>query len=504
MAACRSHRKIQLIALSVVVLVVFWNTLNRGQTLLPYLSFVHSIIELQTTNVTNITNVTNESSSASLSLILSKRSTKVNQSSNQQNISLVTLPSSSSSPFPTSTKSFSSTDEHVDDEHLPSCYSSLGSRFLPLDGDWVENYNNLHQTTPDTTTFDTTHQLAYWNLSCPLEFSKYSCVGQGKYDQAFQAATTRFIPRYCRFATTKNEATAITTLARVLKDRRVVLHGDSLLRQIYISLGCLLYARGEVTKMDVPWPDCDAASTPKLTKAQKVERLNSCPEGLANCRLCGPHSFVHNAPIVIHLAHNASLSVQNFKDADFESLTPRDVLITEAGAHGGDKVVTKLLRRRIGNYIQMKQEDRPILLHIITWSSHFATDMGRYQPTLLEEKKVAGESLQCRSSVPTDRMDLELSVLGEPKWVVNNVTLSLLQLFAGVIWINGTNNQGRSKVGQGGGPYQDCQHFCQPGPPDEFARALETMLLQVLVSDSTTSANVATYGDLIKFNETLV
>jgi hypothetical protein len=89
----------------------------------------------------------------------------------------------------------------------------------------------------------------YFNLSCPLEWSKYSCVHQGK-----GGAAQRSLDFAWRKENLEAAQEAILAVADgVLEGRRVMIIGDSLVRQVFISLGCILSRFVEETRVD--WED---------------------------------------------------------------------------------------------------------------------------------------------------------------------------------------------------------------------------------------------------------
>ena len=105
------------------------------------------------------------------------------------------------------------------------CYANVSARFEPLRGSWGNS----------------THEPTYWNLSCPLEWSKYSCVHQGAEAHALESRSLTFKPANCE-------------LPRLLKDeyervfprqgpgRRIIFQGDSHMRQVFIAFSCLISA----------------------------------------------------------------------------------------------------------------------------------------------------------------------------------------------------------------------------------------------------------------------
>ena len=92
----------------------------------------------------------------------------------------------------------------TDEKH--ACYSSSRDRFASLRGRWLES-NKRH---------------SYWNFSCPVEWSKYSCVHQGRESHALHAGHTTFEPSDCNLPD-------VVPNARVFgPTSRITLHGDCL------------------------------------------------------------------------------------------------------------------------------------------------------------------------------------------------------------------------------------------------------------------------------------
>ena len=115
----------------------------------------------------------------------------------------------------------------------PLCYASRESRFSILPGKWKRDW---------------THRPAYSNLSCPLEWSKYSCSHQGLPQHAAAAASHRFEPAGgCHLLTLSEDVHRRFIPSR----RRIWMVGDSLMRQLLISIGCALGRA--VTTTHVSW-----------------------------------------------------------------------------------------------------------------------------------------------------------------------------------------------------------------------------------------------------------
>ena len=75
------------------------------------------------------------------------------------------------------------------------------------------------------------HKL-YYNLSCPFEWSKYSCVHQGQEDRAMAAQD------YALHHMLWQHGDSFGSRQHSQKRRRLLMVGDSTMRQLFIALGC--------------------------------------------------------------------------------------------------------------------------------------------------------------------------------------------------------------------------------------------------------------------------
>jgi len=150
-----------------------------------------------------------------------------------------------------------------------------------------------------------------------------------------------------------------------------------------------------------------------------------------------------------------------------------DVFIVETGVHGNDPhamakgrllgVVTKLLRAN------------STVVWLITPQDAFksASGNGLYNATFLaNEAARSGKTNTCVKSTPAARSAGEWQALHEET--------SITSKLAGVVELDGLNDQGDAKIGGGVGTHGDCQHYCMPGVPNILARAVFAMLLAVL------------------------
>lgn len=190
---------------------------------------------------------------------------------------------------------------------MSACYSNPQSRFAPLRGAWRADDESTRPT------------AAYWNLSCPLEWSKYSCVLQGATEHALESQALTFEPTGCSLPLQLTELD-------VLLGRRVVFSGDSLLRQVFIALGCLLFAQGRVQRLVLPWQPCTAGATQR----HPATRNGACSGTRPGCIACGPHSGFETA--TVELLGGGSLHFAQLL-RELRPPRPSDVFVVETGVH---------------------------------------------------------------------------------------------------------------------------------------------------------------------------
>ena len=317
--------------------------------------------------------------------------------------------------------------------HAPLCYSSASSRFSMLRGKWTRNQS---------------HRPTYSNLSCALEWSKYSCVHQGAVEHAAAAASLSFEPEDgCRLLTLSNR--------HVLPPGwRAWLIGDSLIRQLLISIGCSLGRA--VTRTRVSWPECH------LKQAWPCHHTRNCIE-------CGEHS---GAEIIeLELASGGSLHFLGDLPP-VSTLRATDVVIVQPGIHAG--------LARVSAAVKTAQLLNLTVVWVITPQDAFASPKGDgiYNRSFLAEKRRPSTPMlddeQCDVWTPPTRSQHEWSAIRSGRYPEFRTGL------AGVVELDGLNGLGDAKVGRGVGAHGDCAHYCMPGPPDVLARAVMTMLAQLL------------------------
>jgi hypothetical protein len=309
----------------------------------------------------------------------------------------------------------------------PTCYSSPLSRHSALQGGWQ------HLSTA---------QSPYWNLSCPIEWSKYSCVHQDAARHASQARKLHFEPTDCTLPPIGNQ--------QLPTGQRVVFFGDSLIRQVFISMACLL--SNHVVKTELHWPECGG----------KQPEEWPCHEA-PNCIACGPHSGFRKA--IIHLSGGSQLEYRS----SLPEMGPKDVLIMETGVHGNDPQAMTLARIA---KIRHLLDQNSTIIWFVTPQDAFKSSAGdgMYNVEFLT-KTGAPIGFPCENIV--------LPVRSQGEWRALNQSKRVLSQLFGVIELANLHEQGHAKVGGRKGGFGDCQHYCMPGVPDLFARAVFAMLQAV-------------------------
>ena len=308
---------------------------------------------------------------------------------------------------------------------LPVCYSDTQKG--TLDGSWVR----LAADPPP-----------YWNLSCPYEWSKYSCVHQGALAHA-RAARPGFVPRGCRLLDVDG-----SRLARTLRGRRLHLHGDSLVRQVFIGLGCS--TRDAIQDEYIAWG-----------------RKWPC-HSTKNCVRDGVHSGFNSGSFFYD---NSSVVVGFGRGGGPGGSSSKDVFVVEAGVHGNESRIINSLLQTLSS-LNSTPGGRPLVVHMETPPQSFP---GGPDGTYDREKLIPGLPKGCTPTVQNVRFQREVAAVHRAG--LSGVVDAHLSL-------QGLNTLGRDKIGGGVGTYGDCTHYCMPGVPDVLAQALYTLLVQRLGPDT--------------------
>jgi hypothetical protein len=321
---------------------------------------------------------------------------------------------------------------------LPLCYQSPESRRNMLPGTYV----------------DIGYRMArYWNLSCPLEMSKLSCIHQGaNVSRANYAANLHFVPSNCVLLSREDMLPYLALHTNL----NIVFFGNSLIRQVMTGLICDMHAMGLLASLPITWISCSE------------NRPYPC-HGTMHCIQCGEHSGAEE--FTAHLIGGGSLRfVWSHKmDVDLGSDTSRiDLVIGQRWQESVDE-------RFMDNFYDFRlQHSLPVpkLVIFFSYGAHFVNggelyNEGDHQPSGIYNETYLSEVRRSRGVVPCLR-----SAGSDPTWYDSNHAVFKKWVPEGYIWLQGTNDLGDAKVGNAVGKFGDCQHFCLPGPTDEIARGL--------------------------------
>jgi hypothetical protein len=300
----------------------------------------------------------------------------------------------------------------------------------------------------------------YFNLSCPFEWSKYSCAHQGKTAQA--EASQRF-------------AAAAYGQVKML-NRRVLMIGDSTMRQLFISVGCAGVQNLKAYNLDWAQP----YRWPCLGSLNCYERGIHSGFNIGQIQW-GTGGEVHFAPQSGSLKKKeknilnrmmSELDGPQQKISFGEHITPYageshlgpdDVIIYNAGYHD-DMLNHKShidIVAKFGQKLRSLGNKAPVFVYITTPGQHFDTPTGAYRKGF-GKKRVSRR--QCKQEAFDDSRSLtERSALSFFE------TESRLMLVESI----DLHSHGDLHVGEMQDvDIIDCTHYCQPGVPDVQAQHL--------------------------------
>eukprot|EP00421_Protoceratium_reticulatum_P012635 CAMPEP_0168383320 /NCGR_PEP_ID=MMETSP0228-20121227/13842_1 /TAXON_ID=133427 /ORGANISM="Protoceratium reticulatum, Strain CCCM 535 (=CCMP 1889)" /LENGTH=349 /DNA_ID=CAMNT_0008396467 /DNA_START=123 /DNA_END=1172 /DNA_ORIENTATION=+ len=305
----------------------------------------------------------------------------------------------------------------------------------------------------------------YYNLSCPFEWSKYSCAHQGKTKLADSGET---------FA-----AAAFGQIK--LPSRRVIMIGDSAMRQLFVSVGCSGIGSIEEYKLD--W----------------ATDYNWPCHGSINCLERGEHSGFNTGSIKwthggeMHFLPHAG-SMRNTEPdilqrmiheiggpqrrisfgkhikpfAGGQYLDKDDVVIYNAGYHNSydDHRQHLGVVATLGQQLNQLGTEAPLFAYITTPTQHFpGPNNGGYVKRVMDSTTLDTflEPGPCSQHASDDiRTDTEHEILSDFYERSRMLLVDSIDV----------HDLGKLHVGDMEGGKADCTHYCQPGVPDMQAKSL--------------------------------
>jgi hypothetical protein len=329
----------------------------------------------------------------------------------------------------------------------PDCYADAASRHQILGGGWraVEEQQGAPKL---VTVID---DAPYWNLSCPFEWSKYSCVHQGAAEHALEAVRRQFHPTSgCRL-----RRPAIRMLPdssgelaahppAVKPGRTIIFIGDSLLRQVFLATACLLKEHIDLNTTNVKWPAC-------------VSNVPPWPcHGTQNCIGCGSHSGFAYAKFKLK---TGGLLMFFGNDRYLENhhkpkLVAGDVVVFELGNHAAADLQSENANKRLNREIKEHFVAHTVkVIYFITPNPSFKSPDGDgvYNPEWLAQKNRNHENTGCQVKTSPVRPTAEWATLHFP----NNS--QVFRDMHGVVDLEGLSDQGDLKIGGTAGTFGDCR-----------------------------------------------
>eukprot|EP01104_Vermistella_antarctica_P018223 TRINITY_DN6679_c0_g1_i1.p1 TRINITY_DN6679_c0_g1~~TRINITY_DN6679_c0_g1_i1.p1 ORF type:complete len:436 (+),score=33.64 TRINITY_DN6679_c0_g1_i1:303-1610(+) len=311
----------------------------------------------------------------------------------------------------------------------------------------------------------------YYNLSCPYEWSVWSCAHQDRVDGAQRALA------YARSHGVDGAIASIIS-SGAFRGKRLFLLGDSLSRQLFVGTACATVKQQR--KRGVIWPPhfSHSIDLPNLIhdgehsgfivgslKWKEGGEMHLYPLGGMRTESTTPAWGKAEPDLVSRLLKEIVANGTVTMREGVAVLPPTGglrlgkddvILLNPAGVHYNnykgdhtDDYISALEEvAELGTQLRkMPNLLRPKLVFITSTTQHFRTETGMHGHSKSKLKT-------CRARVPSNpRADLELEII-KPGVHVDEV----------VVW--GAEQLGELHVGN---TAMDCTHFCMPGVPDEVA-----------------------------------
>lgn len=328
--------------------------------------------------------------------------------------------------------------------------------------------------------------IGYFNLTCPFEWSKYSCAYMARGPKAAEIvnASTKHYLHHMEFI-----QKAFDKISKEKRPRRILFTGDSLLRQLFISIGCnaATLKTNLIDHAEIPWKaewPCNP-NAPCFINHGEHGGFDAASIRLVNgmeLHYVSHGGFADDITAEPDILTRFEREMAEFGKITFGEKTAMppggpdvDVLVYNVGIHGGPWILKKNMKNfadRIARPLIEQEEEalynvgtegfptgedytRTKTIYVTTPTQHYNTHDGQWQYHMKMEEKV------CIDSVPTNpKADLEKEILTPGVNVDVLLDYDDLEL-------------GRLHVQKG----SDCSHYCMPGAPDVVgARLMEAIL----------------------------
>jgi hypothetical protein len=325
----------------------------------------------------------------------------------------------------------------------------------------------------------------YGNLTCPFEWAKFSCFHQNRLPQGKRGhelalqAWRQHEPQLRTWLAALPAPSVPTELPKLL------LVGDSTMRQVFIALGCYFWRRNELRDYSVDWatdwlcqdiPNCvvsgnhsgfnvghftvGATTNNNNNNNNNNNTIEQPPKLQVFFLPIAGNALFRQADIVskwekeLEATHQITFSLQ--PAARVYQLTKDDTIVYSIGLHVGNRNSIYNTLDKFGRALLSKGPDRPKLVYMNTITQHFPTATGRFAARMIH---LPPDQFSCTANVSTNPL------LG------TELTRIRASVNVDLVFRPTDEEMGLHHVGG-----NDCTHYCMPGPPDVFALRLIHML----------------------------
>mmetsp|Transcript_3530 Transcript_3530/g.4911 ORF Transcript_3530/g.4911 Transcript_3530/m.4911 type:complete len:397 (+) Transcript_3530:126-1316(+) len=323
--------------------------------------------------------------------------------------------------------------------------------------------------------------LSYSYSNCPFQMAKFSQYHLSNRRNTFNSKEDRLMNSTLRAKKAlelSNNANAYDRVSKALKkgafNRTVILEGDSLTRQFFISLGCLAWSEGFVQDYSLPLYVSEGGSNTILKNADYKASSILFVNGHIQLKNGGQIYYISNPKLEIiraslkHMNHVACENTTRIYEARYNfpdqriPLSSKDVVVLAAGHHAERDIYISGYKKFFSCIHNARSRDLlkrwPHFLYQLSAVESFWTVDGLYGSEHIPNK----DFMSCQPSIPLEiHRDEERNALqGLVPFLADDINMKDL---------------GEYHVQHG-----DCLHWIQPGVPDIYAAQLADYLVRIL------------------------
>ncbi|KAL7564403.1 hypothetical protein ACA910_002721 [Epithemia clementina (nom. ined.)] len=323
---------------------------------------------------------------------------------------------------------------------------------------------------------DQSYLSSFTYSNCPFtlaKFSQYHMAKTGPFKSAVDKKTNSLM-RAEMALELSNDFRAYQRVRVALEkhafNRTIFMYGDSLTRQLFISLSCLAWSAGYVNEYSIGHVNVESGSANTILRNANYT-ASSRRYWQGHVKLRGGGAVYYGGPQDVNRQGNI-LGACNTSE-DFEAKDPvdsnktvkfdqDDVVVAAAGHHTGRQDILSLYKHIFPCILKAKTNKRtsavarwPHFIYQLPSVPHFWTKDGTFQSPNIPGK----DQMSCRESVPVAR-DSEQD---------RNTLQGLVPFLADTV--------DYTKLGEYHVWHGDCLHWLQPGVPDLYAAQLADFVL---------------------------